>query len=70
MSCGTLGNTKGHQYGRSIVSGVTQESLASTIYTSSKLVRVAFGFVHNFVMLLHKMNKDESLSTSSYAFVI
>ena len=30
---------------------------------------LAFGFVHDFVMLLHNMNKDESLFIASYAFV-
>ena len=49
---------------------VTQDSVESTIYTSSKLVLGAFGFVHYPIMLLQDMNKDESLSTASYAFVI
>ena len=39
---------------------VTQKSLSSTIYTSFKLVLRAFGFMHNLVMLLQDINKDES----------
>ena len=70
MPCVTLWNTKGQECGSPIFFGVTQESLPSTIYTSSKLVRSAFGFVHDSIMLLHEMNKDESLSTASYAFEI
>ena len=70
MPGGILGNSKGQECGRTIFFGITQESLASTIYTSSKLIRGAFGFVHNLVMILQEMNKDESLFTTSYYFVM
>ena len=64
------GIPKVNKCGRPVGFGVTQEPLDSTIYTSSKLVLRDFGFVHNFVMILHEMNKDESLSLASYAFII
>ena len=50
--------------------GVTLEFVASTIGTSSKLVFGDLGFVNNSIMLLHGMKKDESLSTTIYAFVM
>ena len=65
-----FGDTKGPKYGMPIFFGETQESLSATVYTSTKLVSKSFGFVHNSVMLLHEMNKYESLSTTSYAFVV
>ena len=65
----TLGNSKSQECGRPRVFGVTQKSLASTIYISSKHLIGAFGFVHIFGRNLLIMNKDESLSTISYAFV-
>ena len=50
--------------------GVAQGYLALTIYTSSKLVLSDFGFLHDPITLLKEMNKDDSLSTTSYAFVM
>ena len=65
MACGLLGNTKGHECGRPIFFGVTQESLASNICTPSKLVIRAFGFTLTHVMLLQEMNEDRNLFIAS-----
>ena len=45
MPCGTLGNTKIQECGRPRDFGVTQRSLSSPIYNSSKYVRKDFGLM-------------------------
>ena len=60
--CVTLGNTKGHEGGRTRVFWVTQKYLSSTIYIPSKLVLRDFWFLLTYVMILHGMNKYEIYS--------
>ena len=56
MPCGMLGNTKGQECGRPIFFWVTQRSLASTVYTSFKLVIRDFAFVR---YLYNVVTQDE-----------